>query len=89
MNEEVSSEVADAQLDVLERDDPNAYADVMILCGLMFDHPGRAQSMSSAISTDRGTVLRLTVPGRYRLRILWTSTVAGEGPRIEAVIEHR
>ena len=88
MNEEVYSEVADAQLDVLERDDPNSYADVMTLCGLIFDHPGRAQSMSSAINTDRGIVLRLTVPGRHPLRIFWTSSGAGEGPRIEAVIEH-
>lgn len=88
MNEEVYSEVADAQLDALERDDPDAYADIMTLCGLIFDHPGRAQSMSSAISTGRGIVLRLTVPGRHPLRIFWTVRGAGEGPRIEAVIAH-
>lgn len=88
MSDEVYSEIADAQLDALELDDPHAYRDTLTMCGLIFDHPGRAQAMSSAIATDRGIVFRLTVPGRHPLRIFWTSLGAGDGPRIEAVTTH-
>jgi len=88
VNEEAYSEVADGQLDALERTDPDAYRDVLTLCGLIFDHPGRAEAMSAAIITDRGVVLRLTVPGRASLRIFWTPRGAGDGPRVEAVLEH-
>ena len=88
MSDEAYSEIADQQLDPLERMDPAAYRDVITLCGLIFDHPEGAQSMSSAITTDRGIVLRLTVPGHSSLRILWSTRGAGDGPRVEAVLEH-
>ena len=88
MSDEAYSAVADEQLDALERSDPAAYHDVLTLCGLIFDHPGRARSMSSAITTDLGVVLRLAVPGRPPLKVFWTMNGAGDGPRIEAVLDH-
>ncbi len=88
MGEEASSEVAEEQLDALERTDPGAYRDVMLLCGLIFDHTGRAHAMSTAITTSRGIVMRLAVPGRHPLKVFWTREGAGDGPRIEAVLEH-
>ena len=86
MSEEAYSAVADEQLDALERSDPDAYRDVLTICGLIFDHPGRARSMSSAIRTDLGIVLRLAVPARPPLKVIWTADGAGDGPRIEAVL---
>jgi hypothetical protein len=88
MGEEAYSAVADAQLDALERTDPDSSHDVLVLCGLVFDHPERAHAMSSAITTGRGIVLRLAVPGRSPLKVLWTRDGAGDGPRIEAVLKH-
>ena len=85
--DEAYSTVADEQLDALEQADPDAYADVLTLCGLIFDHPGRAQAMSSAITTAGGIVLRLAVPGRGALRIFWTARGADGAPRVEAVLE--
>ena len=88
MSHEAYSEIADSQLDALERSDPAAYRDAITVCGLIFDHPGRAQAMSSAISTDLGLVLRLAVPGRPPLKVFWSTNGAGDGPRSEAVLDH-
>jgi hypothetical protein len=92
MHEEAYSAVAEEQLDALERADPDASRDVILLCGLVFDHPERAHAMSSAITTDGGIVLRLAVPGRSPLKLFWTrdgaGDGAGDGPRIEAVLPH-
>jgi hypothetical protein len=88
MSEEASTAIAEEQLDALERSDPDAYRDVMLLCGLVFDHTERAHAMSSAITTSRGIVMRLAVPGRSPLKLFWTREGAGDGPRIEAVLEH-
>jgi hypothetical protein len=78
------SAVADEQLDALEASSPELYNDVLTVCELIFADPGRAQSMSSAIQTDHGIVLRLAVPGHSPYKVFWTS----EGPRIEAVFPH-
>ena len=78
------SAVADRQLDELEADDPEAYNDVLGVCELIFDQPARAQSMSTAVQTEHGVVLRLAVPGRHPLKVFWTSA----GPRIEAIFPH-
>jgi len=88
MSTEAYSAVAEEQLDTLERSDPDAYRDVMLLCGLVFDHTERAHAMSSAITTRPGIVMRLAVPGRSPLKVFWTRAGAGDGPRIEAVLEH-
>ena len=88
MSDEAYSEVADAQLDALELADPATYRDVLTVCGMIFDVPDRARSMSSAITTDRGIVLRLAVPGRAPWKVFWTTEGADGGPRVEAVLEH-
>ena len=86
MSDEAYSALADEQLDALERSDPEAYRDVLTLCGLILDHPGRARSMSSAITTDVGIGLRLAVPGRPPLKVFWTADGAGDGPRVEVLV---
>lgn len=78
------SPVAESQLDELEASDPATYNTVLVLCELVFDNPGRAQAMSSAVQTKDGVVLRLPVPGHAPLKVLWTTA----GPRIEAIFPH-
>ena len=78
------SAVADEQLDALEADEPQLYDDILVVCQLVFNSPQRAQSMSSAVHTDRGIVFRLPVPGHHPYKVFWSS----EGPRIEAVFPH-
>lgn len=78
------SEVADAQLDEIQAQDPHLYNDILTICELIFMQPARAQSMSAAISTQDGNVLRLGVPGHAPYKVFWTTTE----PRIEAVFPH-
>ena len=78
------SAVADEQLDELESADPQLYNDVLTVCELIFTQPDRAQSMSTAVQTEHGIVLRLAVPSRAPYKVFWTSS----GPRIEAVFPH-
>lgn len=78
------SEIADQQLDALQESDPDLYNDILTICELVFEHPSRARSMSTAVKTPDGIVLRLAVPGRFPYKVFWTST----GPRIEAVFPH-
>lgn len=78
------SAVADAQLDALESDDPDLYNDVVDICERIFADPGRAQSMSAALRTEQGIVLRLAVAGHHPMKIFWTRS----GPRIEAVLRY-
>ena len=78
------SEVADRQLDELQASSPDLYNDVLTMCELIFANPARAQSMSTAVHTPDGIVLRLPVPGRFPYKVFWTS----EGPRVEAVFPH-
>jgi hypothetical protein len=78
------SEVADRQLDDLQASVPDLSNDILTICELVFDQPGRAQAMSTAVQTPDGIVLRLAVPGRSPYKVFWTS----DGPRIEAVSAH-
>lgn len=79
------SEVADAQLDVLEQgDDPDLYNAVLDACELVFRAPTHARAMSTAITTREGIRLRLPVPGHPPYKVFWST----EGPRIEAVFPH-
>ena len=43
------SAIADRQLDELQATDPDLYNDILTICDLVFDHPGRAQTMSTAV----------------------------------------
>lgn len=74
--------VADEQLDELEASDPGPHNEVLTVCELVFAGPG--QSMSSAIQTNEGIVLRLAVPGRPPHKVFWKP----DGPRIEVVPSH-
>jgi hypothetical protein len=79
------SEVADEQLDDLEKgDDIDLYNSVLDACELVFRAPDRARAMSTAITTREGIRLRLPVPGHPPYKVFWSS----EGPRIEAVFPH-
>jgi hypothetical protein len=79
------SEVADKQLDALEHGpDPDLYNAVLDACELIFRLPERAQSMSSAITTQQGVRLRLPVAGFPPYKVFWTP----DGPRVEAVFPH-
>lgn len=75
------SAVADEQLDALELADPDTYNDVLAMCELVFNDPGRARSISTAVQTRDGIVFRLPVPGHAPLKVFWTPA----GPRVEAV----
>lgn len=78
------SEVADRQLDELQAADPDLYNDVLTVCEFVFSQPSRAGTMSSAVRTGDGVVLRLAVPSRHPYKVFWSS----DGPRIEAVFPH-
>jgi hypothetical protein len=78
------SEIADQQLDELQASDPDLYNDILTICELVFEHPSRAQALSTAVRTPDGIVLRLAVPDRFPHKVFWTSS----GPRIEAVFPH-
>lgn len=79
------SKVADAQLDALEAGpDVGLYNAVLDACELIFRFPGKAQSLSTAISTREGVRLRFAVPGYPPYKVFWSS----DGPRIEAVFPH-
>lgn len=78
------SEVADEQLDEIEKSDANLYSDILTMCDLIFLEPGRAHSMSTAIRTSEGIRLRLAVPDHRPSKIFWSTS----GPRIEAVFPY-
>ena len=79
------SEVADHQLDVLEKaPDPALYNAVLDACELIFRFPAKAQSLSTAITTAEGIRLRYPVPGHWPYKVFWDS----EGPRVEAIFPH-
>lgn len=78
------SQIADRQLDELQAAEPELYNDILTICELVFEQPGRARAMSSAVLTPDGIVLRLAVPGRFPYKVFWTA----DGPRIEAVFPH-
>lgn len=79
------SAVADAQLDALETgNDAELYNAVLDACELIFRLPAKAQSLSSAVTTADGLVLRFPVVGHPPYKVFWTA----DGPRIEAVFPH-
>lgn len=79
------SQIADEQLDKIERDDPDLYEEALKACELIFDRPSSAQALSSAITTGTGgVVFRLPVIGHPPWYVFWTS----DGPSVEAVLRH-
>ena len=79
------SAVADAQLDTLEAGpDAQLYNAVLDACELIFRLPAKAQSLSSAVTTAEGIVLRFPVVGQPPYKVFWTA----DGPRVEAVFPH-
>lgn len=78
------SQVADHQLDELERRDPDLYDAVLTVCEHIFDHPQQAQSMSRAIRTEEGIRMVLSVPGFPPYKVFWST----ELPRVEAVFPY-
>jgi len=78
------SQVADEQLDELERRDPALYDAVLTICEHIFDHPEQAQSRSRAIKTEEGIRMVLSVPGFPPHEVFWST----QSPRIEAVFPY-
>ncbi|MGC2174928.1 MAG: hypothetical protein WA614_05645 [Acidimicrobiales bacterium] len=78
------SEIANEQLDEIETSDADLYNDVCVLCEFILDHPDKAQSLSSALTTKDGIRFRLAVPGHHPYKVFWSSS----GPRIEAVFPY-
>lgn len=79
------SEVADAQLDILESGpDPDLYNAVLDACELVLTNPGLAQSLSTAFTTRDGIRMRMPVAGYSHYKVFWST----ELPRIEAVFPH-
>ena len=78
------SQVADEQLDVLMRENADLYNDILTICEFIFTSPARAQSMSAAITTNKGIVMRLAVPRRHPYKVFWTTAL----PRIEAIFPY-
>jgi len=83
--DEAYSDVADRQLDALERGpDPDLYNAVLDACELILRLPTQARMRSTAITTQEGVRLRLPVAGHPPYKVFWSSN----GPRIEAVFPH-
>jgi hypothetical protein len=78
------SEIANEQLDELEASDADLFNDVCVICQFILDHPEKAQSPSSALTTKDGIRFRLAVPGHHPYKIFWSSS----GPRIEGVFPY-
>ncbi|GFG83216.1 hypothetical protein MPRG_64920 [Mycobacterium paragordonae] len=79
------SQVADAQLDELEKGpDPDLYNSILDTIELIFRLPGQAQSLSTAITTSDGIRMRLPVIGHPPYKVFWST----DGPRIEAIFPH-
>ncbi len=79
------SEVADSQLDELERGpDADLYNAVLDTIELIFRLPSQAHALSTAITTNEGIRLRLPVIGHPPYKVFWSS----DGPRIEAIFPH-
>lgn len=79
------SEVADSQLDELEQGpDVDLYNAVLDTIELIFQLPGQAYALSTAITTNEGIRLRLPVIGHPPYKVFWST----EGPRIEAIFPH-
>lgn len=79
------SQVADEQLDELERGNyPELYNAVLGTCAEILADPRRAQSRSSAITIKDGIRFRLAVQDHHPYKVFWSS----DGPRIEAVFPY-
>ena len=79
------SEIADQQLDDLERRMPRAIFDAVVdACEWILDHPAAARARSSAITTVDGIRFRYAVAGADGIKVFW----AADGPRIEAVFPY-
>ncbi len=78
------SEIANEQLNEIETSNSDLYNDVCVLCEFILDHSDKAQSLSSALTTNDGIRFRLAVPGHRPYKVFWSSS----GPRIEAVFPY-
>ncbi len=79
------STIADAQIDELESGgDMDLYNAVLDSCELIFTFPAQARRHSSAVTTEHGVRMRLSVQGHSPYKIFWST----DGPRIEAVFPH-
>ncbi len=78
------SAIAHEQLDAMEMNDPDLYEDVLGVCHEIFDQPGLVRARSGAIRTIQGVRLVTSVPGRFPMKVFWST----DGPRIEAVFPY-
>ncbi|MDO5627566.1 MAG: hypothetical protein Q4G43_04520 [Mobilicoccus sp.] len=81
------SEIAAAQLDALDAENPDAFEDVMDLIDAITDEPGGVRATADIIATAEGPRFKNFVTGRYPLAVFWSDHPA-DGPRIEAIFPH-
>ncbi|MGA9373726.1 MAG: hypothetical protein WBV64_01635 [Mycobacterium sp.] len=79
------SQVANDQLDALEQGpDADLYNAALDTIALIFEMPGQAQALSTAITTTDGIRMRLPIIGHPPFKVFWST----DGPRIEAIFPH-
>lgn len=82
------SEIADEQLDLLERGpDIQLYNDMLAVCERILDDPQDVRKFSTVIQTKEGNRFRTSVPGRDPYKVFWSKTPEGL-VRIEAVFPY-
>lgn len=82
------SEVADQQLDILERDsDVRLYNAVIKVCGEILDNPSDVRKFSSVLTTKEGLRFSTPIPGGNPYKVFWSMSQEGLS-RIEAVFPY-
>ncbi|MBC7462718.1 MAG: hypothetical protein H7227_00455 [Actinobacteria bacterium] len=82
------SEVADAQLDQLEKGpDAVLYNQILNVCEQILDNPASVRKFSATISTTEGVRFRTPIPGQEPYKIFWSMSQASS-VRIEAVFPY-
>jgi hypothetical protein len=81
------SQVADQQLDALERGpNPRLYNAIVDACEEILDAPGIARERSAVIHTEEGMRFRTPVTGAFPFKVFWSLT--DDVARIEAVFPY-
>ena len=82
------SEVADQQLDILEKtSEAHLYNAVIEVCAEILDNPGEVRKFSAVIKTDEGLRFSTAIPGGNPYKVFWSMSQDGLN-RIEAVFPY-
>ena len=82
------SEIADQQLDTLERSSgARLYNAIIGVCGEILDNPSELRKFSSVLTTTEGLRFSTPIPGEYPYKVFWSMPEEGLG-QIEAVFPY-